>query len=109
VKSTIFDWVLVLFLLSGGLSTELVMAPSHIEFAAEGDFSSFDRQDESFKPSVSRKHGTRERKTKVPYRPILVTIPYPPDLLIASRPFHPSPPVPSHQQQLHKFHEVFRI
>jgi len=109
VKSTIFHWVLVLCLLSGGLSTELVVAPSHIEFAAAEDFSSFDRQDESFKPSVSRKHGTRERKTKVPYRPILVTIPYPPDLLIASRPFHPSPPVPSHQQQLHKFHEVFRI
>jgi hypothetical protein len=109
VKSTIFHWVLVLFLLSGGLSTELVMAPSHIEFAAEGDFSSFDRQDESFRPSDSRKRSARWRKPKLPYTPIRVTNAYPPDLLIPSRHFNPSPPVPSHQQPLHKFHEVFRI
>jgi hypothetical protein len=109
VKSTIFHWVLVLFLLSGGLSTELVMAPSHIEFAAEEDFSSFDRQDESFKPSVPRKRGTRERKTKVPYTPILVTNAFPPDLLLASRHSHLSPPATLSHQQLHQIHQVFRI
>ena len=109
MKSTIFHWVLVLFLLSGGLSSELVMAPSHVKFAAEEDFSSFDRQDESFKPSVSRKRGTRERKTKVPYTTILVTIAYPPDLLIASPYSLPSPSATLSHLQLHKFHEVFRI
>jgi hypothetical protein len=109
MKSTIFHWVLVFFLLSGGLSSELVMAPSHVNFAAEEDFSSFDRQDESFKPSVSRKRGTRERKTKVPYTTILVTIAYPPDLLIASPYSLPSPPATLSLLQLHKFHEVFRI
>jgi hypothetical protein len=107
VKTTIFHWALVLFLLSGGLSSELVMAPSHVDFAAEEDFSSFDRQDESFKPS--RKRGTRERKTKVPYTTILVTIAYPPDLLIASPYSLPSPPATLSHVQLHKFHEVFRI
>ena len=109
MKSTIFHWVLVLFLLSGGLSAELVIAPSHIEFAAAEDFSSFERQDESFKPSVPRKRGGRERKAKVPYTPILVTIAYPPDLLIASPYSLPSPPATLSHLQLHKFHEVFRI
>ena len=85
------------------------MAPSHADFAAEEDFSSFDRQDESFKPSVSRKRGTRERKTKVPHTPILLTIAYPPDLLIASPYSLPSPPATLSHLQLHKFHEVFRI
>jgi hypothetical protein len=109
MKSTIFHWVLVFFLLSGGLSSELVMAPSHVDFVAEEDFFSFDRQDESFKPSVSRKRGTRERKTKVPYKTILVTIAYPPDLLIVSPYSLPSPPATLSHLQLHKFHEVFRI
>jgi hypothetical protein len=109
VKSTIFHWVLVFFLLFGGLSTELVMAPTHIEFAAAEDFSSFDRQDESFKPSVQRKRGGRERKAKVPYTPILVTIAYPPELLVASRHFLPSSSAPLHQQPQHQLHKIFRI
>jgi hypothetical protein len=109
VKSTILHWVLVLFLLSGGLSAELVMAPSHVEFAAEEDFSSFERQDESFKPSVSRKRVARGRKTKAPYTPILVTIAYPSDLLVAGRHFLPSSSAPPHQQPLHQLHRIFRI
>jgi hypothetical protein len=109
VKATILHWVLVLFLLSGGLSSELVIASSHVEFAAEEDFSSFDRQDESFKPSVSRKRVAHGRKTKVPYTPILVTIAYPSDLLVASRHFFPSSSAPPHQQPLHQLHKIFRI
>jgi hypothetical protein len=109
VKSTIFHWALVLFLLSGGLSTGLAMAPSHIGFAAEEDFSAFDRQDESFRPSVSRKRSARGRKAKLPYTPIRVTIEYPTDLLVASRHFLPSSSAPLHQQRQHQLHKIFRI
>jgi hypothetical protein len=109
VKSTIFHWVLVLFLLSGGLSIELVMAPSHIEFAAAEDFSSFDRHDESFKPSFPRKRGTRERKTKVPYTPILVTNAYPSQMIGTNYHSLPSPPATLSHQQLHQIHQILRI
>jgi hypothetical protein len=108
VKSTIFHWALVLFLLSGGLSTGLAMAPSHIGFAAEEDFSAFDRQDESFRPSVSRKRSARGRKAKLPYTPIRVTNAYPSQMIGTN--CHSLPSAPERlSQQLHQIHEVFRI
>jgi hypothetical protein len=106
VKSTIFHWLLILFLLSGGLPTELVIAPSHIEFAAEEDLFSFDRQDELFKPSVSRKRSSRARKEKLPPATSLATTTAPPSPMFFAGP--PSPAIPSHRN-LHQFHEVFCI
>jgi hypothetical protein len=109
VKSTIFHWVLVLFLFSGGLSAEVAMAPGHVEFAAEADFSSFDRQDESFRPSASRKRSSRPRKAKLPPATFLAPIAQPPYTLFVGR--HPllfSPATPSHQN-LQQLHQVFRI
>jgi hypothetical protein len=85
------------------------MAPSHIGFAAEEDFSAFDRQDESFRPSVSRKRSARGRKAKLPYTPIRITIAYPTDLLVASRHFLPSSSAPLHEQRQHQLHKIFRI
>ena len=102
--STSVHWILVLFLVCGGLSSELAVTQSHLEFAAEEDFS-FDRQDESFKPSVSRKRNARERK--VSRAPIPVG--HQPDLLIASRHFLLSSAAPPHQQPLHQLHQIFRI
>lgn len=99
-------WLLVLFLVCGGLSSELAVTQSHLEFAAEEDFS-FDRQDESFKASVSRKRSARERKTARP--PILIGFARSPDLLIASRHFLLSSAAPRHQQPLHQLHKIFLI
>jgi len=106
MMGTISHWLLIFFLISGGLSAELVMAPSHIEFAAEEDFSAIDRQDESLRSLASRKQSARGRKTKLPYTVFLATAASPSNTLTMPMPC--SSLLPS-QQQLHQVHEVFRI
>jgi hypothetical protein len=109
MMGTISHWLLIFFLISGGLSAELVMAPSHIEFAAEEDFSAVDRQDESLRSLASRKQSARGRKTKLPYTVFLATAASPSNTLtIPKHPLPCSSLLPS-QQQLHQVHEVFRI
>jgi hypothetical protein len=109
VKSTIFHWTLILFLLSGGLSAELLIIPGHIEFPAEEDFSSSNRQDESLMASASRKRSSRMRKVNRSTTGFLVTIARPPYMSFADRyPFPVSPAAFSHRN-LHQLHEVFRI
>jgi hypothetical protein len=105
---TITHWLLILFLISGGLSTELAMASSHIEFAGEEDFSAVDRQDESLRPSALRKHSARGRKTKLSYTPFLVTIASTSDTLTTRRPPLPASSLPPFQQ-LRQLHGVFQI
>jgi hypothetical protein len=105
---TIYHWLLILFLISAGLSAELVTLPRHIEFAAEEDFSAFDRQDESLRPLASRKQSARGRKTKLAYTAFLATISWPPSIIAAHYLPHFSPGTPLHPQP-QPLHEVFRI
>lgn len=81
------------------------MTQSHVEFAAEEDFSSFDRQDESFKHSASRKRSSRARKAKLPAATLLATTAQPPPMFFAGL---LSSATPSHQN-LQQLHQVFRI
>jgi hypothetical protein len=96
---------LIVFLLSGGFSTELVTLPNHIEFAAEEDFPSISRQDEAFKSS-SRKRNARGRKVNLAHTRILTPLLWVPEGRISSRQSAASPPL---NQQLHQLHKVFRI
>ena len=102
---TISHWLLIVFLLSGGFSAELVTLPIHIEFAAEEDFPSISRQDEVFKSS-SRKRNARGRKVHLAHARLLTPIIWAPEVRISSR--HPDAP-PLSNQQLHQLHKVFRI
>ncbi len=69
MKASIFHWILVL-LLSSWIPVDLVALQSHAEFAADQNFSSFERQDESFKSLASHKRTARGQKTKLRYGPI---------------------------------------
>jgi hypothetical protein len=99
-------WLLILFLLSGGLSAELGVMPGHAEFPAEEDFSSFDRQEETVKPSISRKRNARGRKVK-PFHARFSPSPVWPrtHLIDEGQPAS----LTLSNQQLHHFNQVFRI
>jgi hypothetical protein len=107
MKVRLFHWVLVL-LLSIGIPVDLVALQSHVQFAGGEDFSS-DRQDETFKPSTSRKRSIRRQKTQPRYQPILFVVAYPPDALHSNRHSLPSAPASPPNRQRHRLHEVFRI
>ena len=106
MRARFVHWVLVLFVLSGGLPAELSVE-SPVKHAAEEDSSS-ERQDESFKVSASRKRNARGQKKTVPRTMLLATV-WP-----AFRPFADdhrlsfSPAIPSNPN-LHQLYEVFRI
>jgi len=105
--TAISHWLLVVFLLSGGFSAELVTLPNHIEFAAEEDFSSIARQDQTFRSSISRKRNARGRKVNLAHTPFLTPILlWAPEGRISGRQPAGNPPS---NQQLHQFHKVFRI
>jgi hypothetical protein len=99
-------WVLVIFLLSGGLAAER-LAGSSVKHAAEEDSSS-ERQDESLKDGASRRRNSRAQRTKKPRTPVLTAIvrsPYTPlanDHLFLS-------PATSWNPNLQQLHQVYRI
>src|SRR4030095_7196185 len=100
-----FHCILVVFMLSGGLPTALLVE-SPVKHAAEEDSSS-ERQDESFKPSALRKRSARAKKTTLP-RTMLSAIsvwhsyiPFADDHRLS---FSPATPA-----NLHQLHQVFRI
>jgi len=99
-------WLLILFLLSGGLSVELGMMPGHGAFPAEEDLSSFDRQDETVRPSISRKRNDRGRKVKPVHPRLLTPLVWPRAHRTGGE---QSASSPLSNQQLHQFNEVFRI
>ena len=105
MKAAISHWLLILFLLSGGFSAELVTLPNHIEFAAEEDFPSITRQDEAFKSSISRKRNARGRKVQLANTQFRTPLIWLPEVRISSRQAAGNPP----NQQLHQLHKVFRI
>jgi hypothetical protein len=99
--------LLILFLLSGGLPVELDMTPGHGAFPAEEDFSSFDRQDETVRPSISRKRNARGRKVKQFHAALFLTrLAWPRPGRIDERQ-HASFPLSNPQR--HQFDKVFRI
>src|SRR4030095_12877914 len=106
MRARFVHWVLVLFVLSGGLPAELSVE-SPVEHAAEEDSSS-ERQDESFKVSAQGKVSARGQKKTAPRTMLLATV-WP-----AFRPFADdhrlsfSPAIPSNPN-LHQLHQVFRI
>src|SRR5262245_35464391 len=106
MRARFVHWVLVLFMLSGGLPVELSVE-SPVKNAAEEDSSS-ERPDESFKVSASRKRNARGQKKTAPRIMLLATV------SPAFRPFADdhrlsfSPAIPSNPN-LHHLHQVFRI
>ena len=106
MKTRFFPWVLAL-LLSIGIPVDPVALQSHIDFAAEEESSS-ERQNETFKASVSRKRNAGGRKAKTSYPPSRVTLAYAPDTFVGQHPLT-TPPAPLSHQQLHQLHQVFRI
>jgi hypothetical protein len=70
MRGILVHWVLVIFLLSGGLAAER-LAESSVKHTAEEDSSS-ERQDESLKAAASRRRNSRAKKIKKP-RTLLLT------------------------------------
>src|SRR4029453_15331811 len=103
MRARFVHWVLVLFMLFGGLPAEL-SGEGPVRNAREEDSSS-ESQDESFKVSASRKRNARGQKKTVPRTMLLATV-WP-----AFRPFADdhrlsfSPAIPSNPN-LHQLHQV---
>src|ERR671925_2285644 len=75
MRGILVHWVLVIFLLSGGLAAER-LAESSVKHTAEEDSSS-ERQDESFKAAASRKRNSRAQKIKTPRTLLLAAAVWP--------------------------------
>jgi len=99
-------WLLILFLLFSGIPVELGMMPGHGALPAEEDFSSFDRQDETLRPSISRKRNPRGRKVNPFHARFVTPLVWPRAHRIDGEQSSSSP---LSNQQLHQFNEVFRI
>ena len=105
--SSLHSLVVVLLVFSGLPAEFLVESPiKHV--AAEED-SSFERQDESFKPSALRKRNAREKKTKLPRATVSAAPVWPSYLLLADNHPQSSAPMPPANLNLRQLHQVFRI
>ena len=108
MRAIFVHWLVVVLLLSSGLSPEFLVE-SPVKHAAAEEESSSERQEESFKPSALRKRNAREKKTKLP-RATLSTAP----VWLSYMPFADDhrqffAPVPPANLNLHQLHQVFRI
>jgi hypothetical protein len=103
MRAAFTHWILLLFLLSGGLPGEhLVESP--VKHAAEEDSSS----DESSKVAASRKRTARAQKTKRPRAPLLAATVWPSYMPVADDRrlfFLPT----SWNSNRHQLHQVFRF
>jgi hypothetical protein len=106
MRAIFAHWILLLFLLSGGLPGEFLVE-SPVKHAAEEDSSS-ERQDESSKAAASRKRNGRAQKTKRLDTPLLGATVWPSYTPFADDRrlfFSPTPWNPN----LYQLHQVFRI
>jgi hypothetical protein len=100
-------WVLVIFLLSGGLAAER-LAEGSVKHAAEEESSS-ERQDESLKDAASRKRNSRAPKIKKPRIPLLTATVWHACTPFANECRLSFPPATPWNSNLHQLHQVFRI
>jgi hypothetical protein len=100
-------WVLVIFLVSGGLAAER-LAEGSVKHAAEEESSS-ERQDESLKDAASRKRNSRAQKIKKPRTPALIATMSAPYAPFADDRRFSFPPATPWNSNLHQLHQVFRI
>jgi hypothetical protein len=107
MRITFARWILLLFLLSGGLPGEFLVESSVKHAAAEEDSSS-ERQDESSKAAASRKRNARAQKTKRPGALLLAATAWPSYTPFADdRRLFFSPT--SWNPNRHQLHQIFRI
>jgi hypothetical protein len=100
-------WVLVIFLLSGGLAAER-LAESSVKHSAEEDSSS-ERQDESLKAAASRRRNARAKKIKKPRTPVLTATVLAPFTSFANDRRLFFVPAITSNPNLYQLHQVFRI
>jgi hypothetical protein len=106
MRATLFPWILVLFLLSGGLAGErLTESP----VPHNGDEDSSSERHEAIKQAASRERTSRTPKTKWPRTALLAVTVWPPDRAFVDDRhlcFSPATPWNPKPQQ---FHQIFRI
>jgi hypothetical protein len=104
---TLFHWVLVLFLLTGGLTGER-LAGSPVHHHGDEDTST-ERHDKAIKQAASRERTNRTPKTKWPRTALLAVTVWPPDrALVDNRRLSSSPATPWNPN-LPQLHQIIRI